>query len=70
MVTSRLLDRVNLMVVFAGVLASIIIAIIGQPITIISAVVIIVIAPVVTFTVVVLTTVIGFLVPTQWVLKA
>jgi hypothetical protein len=68
MVTSRLLDRVNLMVVFAGVLASVITAIIRQPITIISVVVIVVIAPVMTFMVVVPTMVIGFLVLAQWVL--
>jgi hypothetical protein len=44
--------------------------IIGPPITIISAVTIVVVAPVATFAVVVLTTVIGFLIPAWWVLKA
>jgi hypothetical protein len=69
--TSRFLDRVDLMVVFAGTLASIITAIIGPPITIISAVVIVVVvAPIVMFAVVVPTTVIGFIVPTRWVLGA
>jgi hypothetical protein len=58
------------MVIFAGVLASVITVIIGPPITIISAVTIVVVAPVVTFAVVVLTTVIGFLIPAWWVLKA
>jgi hypothetical protein len=51
--TSRLLDRVDLMVVFAGVLAFVIITIIGPPITIISAVAIVVVAPVMTFAVVI-----------------
>jgi hypothetical protein len=74
--TSRFLDHVDLMVIFAGALASVITVIIGPPITIIlavmiiSAVTIVVVAPVVTFAVVVLTIVIGFLVPTRWVLGA
>jgi hypothetical protein len=68
--TSRFLDRVDLMVVFAGTLASVITAVIGPPITIISAVAIVVVAPVATFAVVVPTTVIGFIVPAQWVLGA
>jgi hypothetical protein len=67
--TSRFLDRVDLMVVFAGALASVITAIIGPPFTIIS-VVAIVVALVATVAVVVPTTVIGFLVPTRWVLGA
>jgi hypothetical protein len=68
--TSRFLDRVDLMVVFAGVLASVITTIIGPPITIILAVTIVVVAPVATFAVIVPTTVIGFLVPAWWVLGA
>jgi hypothetical protein len=70
--TSRFLDRVDLMVVFAGTLASVITVIIGPPIMIISAVaiVVVVVAPVVTFAVVVPTTVIGFIVPTRLVLGA
>jgi hypothetical protein len=66
--TNRLLDRVDLMVVLAGVLASITIVIIGPPITIISAVAIVVVTPVATVVVVVPTTVIGFLIPARWVL--
>jgi hypothetical protein len=71
-VTSRFLDRVDLMVVFAGALASVITVIIGPPITIISAIaiVVVVVALVVTLAVVVPTTVIGLLVPAQWVLGA
>jgi hypothetical protein len=69
-VTSRFLDHVDLMVVFAGTLASVITAIIGPPITIISAVAIVVVTPVMTFTVVVSTMVIGFIIPAQWVLGA
>jgi hypothetical protein len=69
-VTSRFLDRIDLMVVFAGALAFVIIAIIEPPITIISAVVIVVVASVMTFAVVVPTTVIGFLIPARWVLRA
>jgi hypothetical protein len=68
--TSRFLDCVDLMVVFMGTLASIITANIGPPIMIISAVAIVVVALVMTFTVVVLTMVIGFIVPTRWVLRA
>jgi hypothetical protein len=68
--TSRFLDRVDLMVVFAGAVASVITVIIGPPIMIISAVAIVVVAPVVTFVVIVLTTVIRFLVPARWVLGA
>jgi hypothetical protein len=69
--TSRFLDRVDLMVVFAGTLASVITVIIGPPIMIISAVaIVVVVAPVVTFAVVVPTTVIGFIVPTRLVLGA
>jgi hypothetical protein len=67
--TSRFPGRIDLMVVFAGTLASVITAIIGPPITIVSAVAIVV-APVVTFAVVVPTMVIRFLVPAQWVLRA
>jgi hypothetical protein len=67
MATSRFLDRVDLMVVFAGTLASVITTIIGPPIMIISAVVIVV-APVVTFVVVVPTMVIGFIILARWVL--
>jgi hypothetical protein len=69
-VTNRFLDRVDLMVVIAGALASVITMIIRPRITIILAVAIVVVAPVVTFMVVVLTTVIGFLIPVQWVLRA
>jgi hypothetical protein len=69
--TSRFLDHVDLMVVFAGTLASKITVIIGPPITIISAVVIVVVvAPLATFIVVVPTTGIGFIVLTWWVLGA
>jgi hypothetical protein len=71
MVTSRFLDHVDLMVVFMGALASVITAVIGLPITIISAVmIVVVVAPVATLTVVVSTTVIELLIPTQWVLGA
>jgi hypothetical protein len=70
MVTSRFLDHVDHMVVFVGMLNSIITAIIRPPITIILVVTIVVVALVMTFAVVVLTTVIGFLVLAQWVLKA
>jgi hypothetical protein len=69
-VTSRLLDRIDLMVVFAGAGASLITVIIGPPITIISAVAIVVVAPVAMFVVVVPTMVIGFLVSARWVLGA
>jgi hypothetical protein len=69
-VTSRFLDRVDLMVIFAGALASVITVIIGPPITIISVVTIVVVAPVATFVVVVLTMVIGFLILAWWVLGA
>jgi hypothetical protein len=69
-VTSRFLDRVDLMVVFVGALASVITVIIRPPITIILAIAIVVVAPVTTLTVVVLTTVIGLLVLAQWVLRA
>jgi hypothetical protein len=71
-VTCRFLDCVDLMVVFAGALASIITAIIGPPITINSAVaiVVVVVAPVVMLAVVVPTMVIGLLVLAQWVLGA
>jgi hypothetical protein len=67
-VTSRFLDRVDLMVVFVGTLASIITVIIRPPIMIISVVAIVVVAPVMTFVVVVLTTVIGLIVSARWVL--
>jgi hypothetical protein len=70
MATSRFLDHVDLVVVFAGALASVITAIIGPPIMIISAVTIIVVALVMTFAVVVLTMVIEFLIPERWVLGA
>jgi hypothetical protein len=70
-VTSRFLDRVDLMVIFTGMLASIITAIVRPPISIIPTVVIVVVvAPVATFAVVVSTTVIGFIIPTRWVLGA
>jgi hypothetical protein len=70
-VTSRFLDRVDLMVIFTGMLAFVITVIIGPPITIISAIVIVVVvAPVATFVVVVPTTVIGFIVLVRWVLEA
>jgi hypothetical protein len=64
-VTSRFLNRVDLMVVFARALASIITVIIGPPVAIISAIAIVVVAPVVMVAVAVLTTVIGFLVPSR-----
>jgi hypothetical protein len=64
------LDRIDLVVVFARTLASVITMIIGPPITIISAIAIVVVTPVVTFMVVVPTTVIGFIVPARWVLGA
>jgi hypothetical protein len=70
-VTSRFLDRIDLVVVFAGMLASVITVIVGPPITIISAVTIVVIVvPVAMFAVVVLTMVIGFIVLARWVLEA
>jgi hypothetical protein len=70
-VISRFLDRVDLMVIFTGMLASVITVIIEPPITIILAVtIVIVVAPVMTFTVVVLTTVIGLIVLARWVLGA
>jgi hypothetical protein len=68
--TSRFLDRVELMVIFAGTLASVITAIIRPPITIILAVVIIVVVAPVVFIVVVPTTVIGFIVLVWWVFEA
>jgi hypothetical protein len=69
--TSRFLDRVDLMVVFVGTLASVITVIIRPPIMIISAVMIVVVfAPVMTFAVVVSTTVIRFIVLARWVLGA
>jgi hypothetical protein len=73
MATSRFLDRVDLVVVFAGTLASIITVIVGPPITIISVVtIVVVVAPIATFAVVVLTTVVGFIIPARlwWVLGA
>jgi hypothetical protein len=69
-VTSRFLDRVDLMVIFAGTLASVITAIIEPPITIISAVAFVVVAPITTLVIVVPTTVIGFIIPVRWVLGA
>jgi hypothetical protein len=68
--TSRFLDRVDLMVIFTEMLASVITTIIRPPITIISTVVIVVVAPIAMFAVVVPTTVIGFIVLTRWVLWA
>jgi hypothetical protein len=68
--TSRFLDRVDLMVVFARTLASVITTIIGPPIMIISVVAIVVVAPVMMFTVVVPTMVIGFVISARWVLGA
>jgi hypothetical protein len=70
MMANRFLDRVDLMVVFAGTLASVIAVIIGPLIMIILVVVIVVVVPVMTFMVVVPTTVIRFIVPTRWVLGA
>jgi hypothetical protein len=52
-VTSRFLDHVDLMVVFAGTLASVITAIIRPPVVIISVIAIVVVAPVAMFAVVV-----------------
>jgi hypothetical protein len=69
-VTSRFLNRVDLMVVFARALASVITVIIGPPITIISAVMIVVVAPVATVAVAIPTTVIGFLILARWVFGA
>jgi hypothetical protein len=69
--TSRFLDRVDLMVVFAGTFASVITTIIGPPIMIISVVmIVVVVVSVVMFAVVVPTTVIGFIIPARWVLGA
>jgi hypothetical protein len=68
--TSKFLDRIDLMVVLMGTLASVITTIIGPLITIISAVLIVIVALVMTFVFVVLTTVIGFIIPAQWVLRA
>jgi hypothetical protein len=68
-VTSRFLDRNDLMVVFMGTLAFVLTMIIGPPIMI-SVVAIVVVAPVMTFAVVVPTTIIGFIVPAQWMLGA
>jgi hypothetical protein len=70
MMTSRFLDRIDLMVIFVGALASIITAIIRPPTTIISAVMIVVVALVVMFVVIVPTTVIRFLILVWWVLGA
>jgi hypothetical protein len=71
MATSRFRDRVDLMVVFTGAVASLITTIIGPPITIISTVMIaVVVAPVMMLVFVVPTTVIGLLVLAQWVLEA
>jgi hypothetical protein len=67
--TSRFLDHVDLMVIFARTLASIITTIIGPPIMIISAVTIVVVL-IMMFVVVVSTTVIGFIVSAWWVLRA
>jgi hypothetical protein len=65
------LEEADYMVVFTGMLASVITMIIGPPITIISTVaIVVVVAPVMTFAVVVPTTVIGFIVPARWVLGA
>jgi hypothetical protein len=69
-VTGMFLDRVDLMVVFARTLASVITTIIGPPITIISTVAIVVVVSVTMFAVVVLTTVIGFIILVRWVLGA
>jgi hypothetical protein len=69
-VTSRFLNRVDLMVIFTRALAFVIIAIIGPPITIISTVTIVVVAPIVMVAVVVLTMVIGFHVLARWVFVA
>jgi hypothetical protein len=69
-VTGMFLDRVDLMVVFARTLASVITVIIRPPITIISTVAIVVVVPVTMFVVVVLTTVIGFIILARWVLEA
>jgi hypothetical protein len=68
--TSRFLDRVDLIVVFVGALASVIAVIIGPPITIISRVMIVVVAPVAMLAVVVPITFIGLLIPARWVLGA
>jgi hypothetical protein len=68
--TSRFLDRVDLMVVFMGTLASVITAIIEPPITIISAVAFIVVTPLVTLAIVVLTTFIEIIISARWVLRA
>jgi hypothetical protein len=67
--TGRFLNYVDPVVVFAGTLAPEITAVIGPPIASISPVMIVV-ASFVTFAVVVLTTVIGFIIPVQWVLGA
>jgi hypothetical protein len=69
--TSKFLDCIDLMVVFMGVLASVITTIIGPPIMIISAVmIVVVVAPIAMLVVIVLTTVIELLIPVQWVLGA
>jgi hypothetical protein len=61
--TSRFLDHIDLVVVFVGTLAFVIIVIIGPLITIISAVtIVVVVASVVSFAIVVPTTIIGFII--------
>jgi hypothetical protein len=69
-VTSRFLNHVDLMVVFARVLSSVITVIIGPPVAIISAVMTVVVALVATVAVAIPTTVIGFLVLARWVFRA
>jgi hypothetical protein len=69
-VTSRFLDRVDLMVAFAGALASVLTVIIRPPITVVLVVMIVVVALVVTFVVVVPTMVIRFVILAWWVLGA
>jgi hypothetical protein len=68
--TSRFLDRVDPMVVFARTLTSVITTIVRPPIMIISVatIIVIVVAPLTMLVVVVPTMVIGFIVPARWVL--
>jgi hypothetical protein len=69
--TDRFLDRVDLMVIFAGTLDSVITVIIGPPITISLVIaIVVVVAPVATFAVVVPTMVIRFIISARWVLGA
>jgi hypothetical protein len=64
-----LLIRVDFMIILTGTLASIVVATVAPPITVVS-VVAIVVVPITTIAVVVLTTVIAVVVAAQWVFRA